>query len=278
MSSPAVPAPARRARRGPRPGRVLLWLFSALVAVWLVAPALVVIPLSLTDKQSLNFPPSGWSTRWYENFFSDPNWTAALWSSVQVGLLTTVVATIVGTAAALGLQRLGPRTQLVARGALMAPMIVPVIVVAVGTYAIFLRLRLLGTLPGFVAAHSVLALPFVIIPVSASLAGFDRRLEDAAAICGASRTTVLRQITLPLVLPGVLSGALFAFVTSFDEVVLSLFIQSPYLRTLPVQMYGSITRDTDPTIAAAATIILVLTTGLVAIAAAVALRRTKHAR
>lgn len=271
-----APAAARRPKR--RVGRGLLWVFSALVAFWLVAPALVVIPLSFTDKQSLAFPPTGWSTRWYENFFSDPTWAASLWSSIQVGLLTTVVATIVGTAAALGLGRLGPRGQTIARGALMAPMIVPVIVVAVGTYAIFLRLRLLGTLPGFVAAHTVLALPFVIIPVSASLAGLDRRLQDAAAICGANRWAVLRQITLPLVAPGILSGALFAFVTSFDEVVLSLFIQSPYLRTLPVQMYGSITRDTDPTIAAAATMILVITTSLIVVASAVALRRIKHAR
>jgi putative spermidine/putrescine transport system permease protein len=272
------PAPVVRPRRVGRLGRRLLWVFSALVAVWLVAPALIVVPLSFTDKQSLNFPPSGWSTRWYENFFSDPNWTSALWSSIQVGLLTAVLATVAGTAAAIGLQRLGPRGQMVARGALMAPMIVPVIVVGVGTYAIFLRMRLLGTLPGFVAAHTVLALPFVIIPVSASLAGFDRRLEDAAAICGANRWTTLRQITLPLIAPGVASGALFAFVTSFDEVVLSLFIQSPYLRTLPVQMYGSITRDTDPTIAAAATLILVITTVLIAGAAAFALRRSNHAR
>jgi putative spermidine/putrescine transport system permease protein len=285
MSAPTVtdgatraPSPAAPRKPKRRVGRGLLWAFSALVAFWLVAPALVVIPLSFTDKQSLAFPPTGWSTRWYENFFSDPTWAASLWSSIQVGLLTTVVATVVGTAAALGLARLGPRGQTLARGALMAPIIVPVIVVAVGTYALFLRFRLLGTLPGFVAAHTVLALPFVIIPVSASLAGLDRRLQDAAAICGANRWAVLRQITLPLVAPGILSGALFAFVTSFDEVVISLFIQSPYLRTLPVQMYGSITRDTDPTIAAAATMILVITTSLVVVASAVALRRIKHAR
>jgi putative spermidine/putrescine transport system permease protein len=109
-------------------------------------------------------------------------------------------------------------------------------------------------------AHSVLALPFVVIPVIASLQGFDRRLENAAAICGANRWATFRQITLPLVAPGVISGALFAFVTSFDEVVMALFIQSPYLQTLPVKMYASVTRDTDPTIAAAATLILAFTT------------------
>jgi putative spermidine/putrescine transport system permease protein len=115
----------------------------------------------------------------------------------------------------------------------------------------------------------------VIIPVSASLQGFDRRLEDAAAICGAGRWTVFRTVTLPIVAPGVMSGALFAFATSFDEVVLSLFIQSPYLQTLPVRMYSSVTRDTDPTIAAAATLILALTTGLTIIASVYAIRRNR---
>jgi putative spermidine/putrescine transport system permease protein len=152
-------------------------------------------------------------------------------------------------------------------------MLVPVIVIAIGLYALFLRLNLLGTTFGFVVAHSVLALPFVIIPVMASLQGFDRRLEDAAAICGAGRWTAFRTVTLPLVAPGVLSGAVFAFATSFDEVVLSLFIQSPYLQTLPVRMYSSVTRDTDPTIAAAATLILALTTVVTVLASLYATRR-----
>jgi putative spermidine/putrescine transport system permease protein len=245
-----------------RLGRAALWSFCALVGVWLVAPALVVVPLSFTDKPTLVFPPTGWSTQWYSNFFDDPSWTDALFASIRVGVLVAIVATVAGTAAAVGLSRTGRRGQGLLRGVLLAPMIVPVIIVGVGIYAVFLQLKLLGTTFGFVVAHSVLALPFVIIPVTASLQGFDRRLEDAAAICGAGRWTTFRQVTLPLVAPGVLSGALFAFVTSFDELVLSLFIQSPYLQTLPVKMYSSITRDTDPTIAAAATLILALTTAL----------------
>jgi putative spermidine/putrescine transport system permease protein len=150
-----------------------------------------------------------------------------------------------------------------------------VIVVAVGLYALFLRLNLLGTVFGFVVAHSMLAPPFVTVPVMASLQGFDRRLEDAAAICGAGRWTTFRTVTLPSVAPGVLSGALFAFATSFDEVVLSLFIQNPYLQTLPVKMYASVTRDTDPTIAAAATLILALTTCLTVIAGIYSRRRNR---
>ena len=238
----------------------VLWVFCTVVAIWLVAPSLIVIPLSFTDKPSFTFPPSGWSMRWYANFFQDQSWTAALAASLRVGVLVTVVATVIGTAAAVALSQSRFRGQQTIRAALLAPMIVPVIVVAIGLYALFLKLHLLGSMFGFVTAHSILALPFVIIPVMASLQGFDRRLENAAAICGSNRWTTFLQITLPLVAPGVISGALFAFVTSFDEVVISLFIQSPYLQTLPVKMYSSVTRDTDPTIAAAATLILVITT------------------
>ena len=255
--------------------RAVLLVFCALVAVWLVAPSLIVIPLSFTNRASFNFPPTGWSTQWYTNFFTDPSWLWSLEASIRVGLLVAVVATVFGTAAAVAFSRTRFFGDQGLRALLLAPMIVPVIVVAIGIYAIYLRLNLLGTTTGFVVAHSVLALPFVIIPVSASLQGFDRRLEDAAAICGASRWTTFRTVTLPLVAPGVMSGALFAFATSFDEVVLSLFIQSPYLQTLPVRMYASVTRDTDPTIAAAATVILALTTALTILASMYAIRRSR---
>lgn len=253
--------------------RALLWFFCGLVAIWLVAPSLVVIPLSFTGKPSFNFPPDSWSTQWYANFFTDNTWFNALGNSIQVGLLVVVISTVIGTAASMALTRGKWRGQTIMRGALLAPMIVPVIVVAVGLYAIFLKLHLLGTIVGFVVAHTVLALPFVVIPVTATLQGFDRRLEDAAAICGANRWTTFRTVTLPLVAPGVVSGAVFAFVTSFDEVVMALFIQSPYLQTLPVRMYNSVTRDTDPTIAAAATVVLVMTTVITSTAMFILARR-----
>jgi putative spermidine/putrescine transport system permease protein len=262
-------------RRGGALWRAALMVFCVLVAVWLVAPSLIVIPLSFTDRPSFNFPPSGWSTTWYANFFSDPTWILALQASIRVGLLVTLVATVCGTAAAVALSRTRFVGDQGVRALLLSPMIVPVIVVSIGIYAIYLRLNLLGTTTGFVLAHSVLALPFVIIPVSASLQGFDRRLEDAAAICGANRWTTFRTVILPLVAPGVMSGALFAFATSFDEVVVSLFIQSPYLQTLPVRMYASVTRDTDPTIAAAATLILALTTVLTILASIYMVRRNR---
>ncbi|MFC7740350.1 ABC transporter permease [Nocardiopsis composta] len=239
-------------------------------------PALVVVPLSFTDKASLAFPPTGWSTRWYANFFTDPQWSRSLLDSLTVALAVTATATVLGTAAALGLTRARIGGLPLAQGALLAPVIVPGVVVAIGMYGLFLQLRLTGTFFGFLMAHTVLALPFVVIPVTAALRGFDTRYEQAAAVMGAGRLTAFRTVTLPMIAPGVAAGALFAFVTSFDEVVVSLFVQSPYLRTLPVQMYSSVTRDTDPTIAAAATLIICTTTALVT-AAALLMSRRSHA-
>ncbi|WGD37024.1 ABC transporter permease [Lysinibacter sp. HNR] len=259
--------------------RVLLWLFSVLVAVWLVAPTLVVIPLSFTDKASLVFPPSGYSLRWYESFFTNPSWTAALTNSLLVALLVVVVSTVAGVMASLGLFRLvSRRAATVLTLGMLAPMVVPVIITAIGIYSIFLRMGILGTLTGFVLAHSVLAVPFVIISVTASLAVFDTRLEQAAASLGAGPLVTFFRVTLPNIVPGLVSGALFAFVTSFDEVVLSLFVKSPYLETLPVRMYASVTRDTDPTLAAAATVILVITTLLVIIGLLVIGRKNRAQR
>lgn len=244
--------------------RVLLWVVSALVALWLIAPTLVVIPLSFTGKASFVFPPKSWSFRWYESFFSSPEWTQALVNSLTIGLLVAVFATVLGLLAALGLRSLLSKK---AAGALrlgmLVPMVVPGIVIAIGTYAVFLQFGLLGTVTGFVLAHTVLALPFTVISITAGFASFDDRLELAALSLGANRFVTFLKVTLPNIVPGLVSGALFAFVTSFDEVVLSLFIRSPYLNTLPVLMYSSVTRDTDPTLAAAATIILILTTTLV---------------
>lgn len=276
LAKPETTAAPPRTRRRSQPSRMLLWMFSIVVGAWLVLPTLVVVPLSFTDKASLVFPPSGWSMRWYRNFFGSAEWITALLNSLQVGLLVAVLATVLGTAAALGLSKATFRGVSVVYGSLLAPMIVPTVILAIGLYAVFLRFKLLGTMAGFVGAHTVLALPFVIIPVLASLRGFDRRLEMAAASLGATSWSTFRTVTLPLIAPGVASGALFAFVTSFDEVVVSLFIQSPYLRTLPVQMYASVTRDTDPTIAAAATMIITLTTLLVLTATLSVTRKTRR--
>lgn len=241
------------------PGRILLGLFCLLVAVWLIAPTIVVVPMSFNDKKSLAFPPSGFSWQWYQNFFTNPEWSASLVSSLKVAVVTAVFATVVGTLAAFGLDRMKSRVSGVLRALLITPMVVPGVVLAVGIYAVYLDTQLVGTMTGFVLAHTMLAVPFVIIAVSASLEVFDKRLETAAASLGATQLTAFRTVTLPLIAPGILSGLLFAFVTSFDEIIVALFITSPYLKTLPVQIFSSITRDADPTVAAVGTLLFIAT-------------------
>ncbi|WP_234187770.1 ABC transporter permease [Shinella sp. NM-101] len=245
--------------------RVLLGLFCLLVAILLLAPTLVVIPMSFNGNKSLAFPPTGFSWQWYENFFTNPDWTTSFANSLIIALIVAVVATVVGTLAAFGVTRAAARAGGLLRALLITPMVVPGVVLAIGIYAVYLDTHLVGTVAGFVLAHTMLAIPFVLIAVQASLEVFDRRLETAASSLGAGRLTVFRTVTLPLILPGLLSGALFAFITSFDEIIVALFITSPYLKTLPVQIYTSITRDADPTVAAVGTL-LFMATSLIIIA------------
>jgi putative spermidine/putrescine transport system permease protein len=243
--------------------RTLLALACLLVAVWLVAPTLVVVPMSFNGNKSLAFPPQGFSWQWYGNFFTNPEWSSSFFNSLKVAVLVAVLATVLGTLAAFGLARMRARPAGVLRLLLLTPMVVPGVVLAIGIYAVYLNTQLVGTLIGFVLAHTILAVPFVLIAVSANLEVFDRRLETAAASLGAGPLTTFRTVTLPLIAPGVLSGLLFAFATSFDEIIVSLFITNPYLKTLPVQIYTSITRDADPTVAAVGTILLCATTLLI---------------
>lgn len=240
--------------------RLLLGLTCLLIAIWLVAPTLVIIPMSFAGKKSLVFPPQGFSLQWYENFFTNPQWFGSLIVSAKVAVMVSVVATVIGTMAAIGIERMKGRAGGIIRAILITPMIVPGVVLAVGIYAVYLDTQLVGTWTGYVLAHTLLAIPFVVIAVGANLAVFDERLETAAASLGASRLTTFFSITLPLILPGILSGALFAFVTSFDEVIVSLFIASPQLKTLPVQIFSSMTRDADPTVAAVGSLIFLVTT------------------
>lgn len=250
-----------------RRGKASWWLkvWVALVSVWLIAPVLVIIPLSFADAQSFRFPPEGWSLRWYAKFFTDPSWTGTLKNSLLIAFLVMIVSTIVGTAAAWAIDRGRIPGKNLISALLLAPMIVPGIVTAVALLGVFIRWRLTGTLGGFVLAHSVIALPFTFVAVTASLRSFDRRLERASYSLGGGPWLTFTKITLPLILPGVLSGAVFAFVTSLDEVVIALYLQTPDLRTLPVQMFNSVTFNVDPTIAAASTLILVITTAVILI-------------
>jgi putative spermidine/putrescine transport system permease protein len=233
--------------------------FCAVVAVWLVAPAFVVIPLSFTDKASFQFPPTGWSLRWYEAFFENPEWIDSVVTSAKLAVVVTVLATILGTAMALVLTR----ERVVAKGVLWAivlsPLVVPTVVAAVGIYAVYIKWHLTGRFWGLVAAHTCLAIPLVTVAVSASLSSLDKRLGDAAASLGATPWRTFKQVTLPIVAPGVLTGAVFAFVTSFDEIVIALLLQSADSRTLPVKMFSSLTVNIDPTVAVASTFTMIMT-------------------
>lgn len=246
--------------------RMILWLFGSVVALWLTLPVLVVIPVSLGDKPSFVFPADDWSLRWYRNLVEDPAWSSAIWSSLKVAVVSATLATVLGTLAAIGLWRLrSRRITAMIQGSLLLPLIVPEIVLAIGLYAIFLRAGLIGTVPGFVVAHAAMGLPYVVVAVMVSLNALDQALLDAAGSLGASPLQAWRGVGLPLISSGVVTGFLFAFVASFDNVVFSLFLKSPSLTTLPVQMFSSLTRDTDPTIAAAATVVMTITVTLIVV-------------
>ncbi|MFI5957666.1 ABC transporter permease subunit [Cryptosporangium sp. NPDC051539] len=267
-------APARSRTGGEQSSPMRPWLrvHTTVVAILLVAPTLVVIPMSFSGSQTFRFPPEDWSLRWYQELFSSPEWIAAILNSLQVGVYVAILATVLGTSAAFGLARLGRRSRGAVNGFLLSPMIVPHILVGLVVFASFLQVGLNGTLFGIILAHTAVALPFVVIAVTARIQGMDTRLSGVAASLGAGPVSTFRKVTLPLVLPGVLSGAVLAFVTSLDEVVIALFLQAPGAITLPVQMFNSITVEIDPTISAASSLMVVLVSVPILIAQVVRVR------
>ena len=228
---------------------------TALTVVFLVAPMLIVLIISFSSAPFLMFPPPGLSLQWYRKLFGDPAWSNSLITSLEIVIPTGLLAMTVGTAAALGLARSEFPAKRLVVGFLMAPLVVPVIIIAAAIFGVFRVWDLNGTLPGFVLAHTVLTVPYVLSTVLASLQMIDEQYEKAALTLGASPWIVFRRIVLPLILPGVLSGLLFAMVISFDELVVSLFIGSPTFRPVTVQMWSDVLGDIDPTIAAIGTLL-----------------------
>jgi putative spermidine/putrescine transport system permease protein len=218
-------------------------------------PIFIVIPISFSSAKFLQFPPPGWSLQWYHAFFNSASWMNALKTSAAIAVPTTILATVLGTAAALALIRAKFPGSALINAVIMAPLIVPVIIAACGIFAVFRLWGLIGTVTGLILAHTALALPFVVVTVSASVRTLDRRLEQAARGLGAAPLVAFRRITLPLIFPGVLSGALFAFVTSLDEVIVSIFISTAQVRPLAVQMWSDVRGAIDPTIAAVSTLL-----------------------
>lgn len=256
-----------------QPRRIVLKAFCALIALLLVAPVLVVVPMAFTSSRTFQFPPPGFSSQWFGELFSDPAWTDSFVLSLKVAGVVVVLATSLGTLGAFALVRGRGRWTIIVSAFLTAPMIVPGVITAIGVYYVFLKWQLAGTFTGFVVAHTALAIPMVVLPVRASLKGFDRRLERAAASLGAGPVATFFHVTVPLLAPGILTGALFAFLVSWDEAIVSLFLASPFSRTLPVQLYQSVTSSLTPTIAAASTVIIAVSTSLLVVAGIVAVRR-----
>ncbi|MBA3413947.1 MAG: ABC transporter permease [Chloroflexia bacterium] len=235
---------------------MLLLTVTGLVLFYLVFPVFVVVPLSFSSARFLQFPPPGWSLQWYQNYLSREAWTSATWLSVQIGLATAVMATILGTAAALGLVRGRFRGREALNAFIVSPLIVPGIIVAIGIYFFYARIQIIGSPLALALAHTALAIPFVVINVSATLEGFDEKLEWAAMNLGANRWQTFRLVTLPIIRPGVFAGALFAFITSFDELIVALFVSGSGAVTLPRRMWESLRQEIDPTIAAVSTILI----------------------
>ncbi len=235
-----------------RLGLAVVRVAAGLGFVFMLAPILAIMPLSFNGSSFLSYPLLGFSWQWYEAVFAPTPWMPALWNSVTIGLATTVLATTVGTLAAYGLAYADfPGNRLVT-ALLISPMVVPLVITALAIYLAFAPFGLVRSFPGLVLAHTVLAIPFVVITVTATLHGFDRNMVRAANSLGAGPLTAFYTVTMPLTAPGILSGAVFAFVTSFDEVVVALFLAGPEQFTVPRRMFNALRDKLDPSIVALA--------------------------
>jgi len=237
----------------------------ALVFLFLIMPILVILPLSFNasdfftfTKEMLALDPDGYSLKHYKDFFTNSDWQGALANSVRIAPMATILSTAFGTLAAIGLSQSHMPMRSTVMAILISPMIVPLIISAAGMYFFYSRIGMQGTYWGVVLAHAALGTPFVIITVTATLIGFDKSLVRAAANMGAGPVLTFFKVQMPLILPGVVSGALFAFITSFDEVVVVLFVGSASQKTLPWQMFTGLREQISPTILAVATILILI--------------------
>jgi putative spermidine/putrescine transport system permease protein len=242
------------------PRRLFLLALGTVTVVFLVAPMLVIVPMSFSKSPILSWPPDGVSVQWFQKMVTDPQWSRGFVNSAQVAVLTAVVAAAVGTLASLGIVRGRFPGKSIVNALVLSPLIVPVVIVGIGFFSFYARVKLVGSLPGLVLAHAALALPFVIVNVGTALRTMDRNLEMAAANLGADPVRVFWRITFPIILPGIFAGALFAFITSWDEVVVSIFMTTARFRTLPVEMWEQVRQVVDPTVAAVATSLMAVTT------------------
>ena len=246
--------------------RLWLYVFSGIVMVLLVAPTLIVVPMSFSDSQYLEFPPEVWSTRWYQHYFGSQEWMAATRTSLLAALLTMLVATPIGVLAAYGLHASNFSFGRAIFVLLITPMMVPLILIAIGAFYVYVKLQILYTMTGLVIAHSLLALPLVLIVTASALKSYDMNQELAARSLGAPRWRAFLTVTLPQIRFAVVTSALLSFLTSFDEVVVAMFISGGENATLTRNMFNALRDQIDPTIASISTIMVVITSLLMALA------------
>jgi putative spermidine/putrescine transport system permease protein len=250
-----------------QPSRLAGVLFATLVAIALLAPIAIVLALSVSNQNIMSFPPVGFTLKWFTAVFESDVWRQRLFASLEVGIISAAAATVLGTSLALGLQRTESRWKSVLLALGLMPLIVPSVTIGIGMYLVWVQGwsigpitvggNLNGTLLGYVLAHTVLALPYPLITVSASLLTVDRNLERAAASLGAGPWTTFRRITFPLILPGVLAGFVLAFLTSWDEVVVAGLMATPKFSTIPVELFSQVRQSPTPTAAALSTMLIV---------------------
>lgn len=239
-------------------GRRVLWAYCGLTLFFLCAPIGIVVVVSFNATEFIQFPPQGWSLRWYENYWSARQWIGPTLLSLRVAAVTMVLSTVLGTTAAIGLTRGRFRGRRAVEFFFVSPMVVPSIVLAIGLYLLLARFKLVGQPLALYLAHSVVATPLVIVIVSAALRTTDTAIELAARSLGAGYFRTLWHVTLPSILPAVISGAAFAFLASFDEVVLAIFLGGPATTTLPKRMWESVRYEIDPTLTAISTLLALI--------------------
>ena len=253
--------------------RLWLYLIVGAILLFLVLPVSIVIPESFSDSKYLAFPPPGFSTKWYVAFLTSDDWLASTRTSLVAAVLTMLVATPIGIASAYAINSFRPRFQRISMAFILLPMIVPGMLIAIGIFYVYIRLRLVNTMLGIVIAHSVLAIPFVIVTVLSALRSFDLRQELVARSLGAPRLAAFGRVTLPQIRPAVISAALFAFIISLDEVIVSLFIAGGNNMVLTRRMFVALRDALDPTIAAISTFFIIVS---LVVLGSIALVSRKH--
>jgi putative spermidine/putrescine transport system permease protein len=247
--------------------RPVLIGLTIVVCLFLIMPIVFIAALSFGSSQWLIFPPPAWTFKWYQELFADPRWLWSALTSLKIAAIVTVLSVVIGFLAALGLDRGRFYGHGLVKALFLTPMIMPVVVLAVALYALFLKLGLAGTTIAFVIAHLLIALPFSILSIGNALEGFDRSIENAAILCGASPWEARLRITVPAISHGIFAAAVFSFLASWDEVVLAIFMASPTLQTLPVKIWSTLRQDLTPVIAAASTLLIAFTILLMIVAA-----------